>query len=122
MRKDQDSLGGSDALDALTGREDGQASRAVGISNTVGLDALTIGVGEVSGNAVADLVAKSIIAQNSVGGRVAVSASIGGQGAGSAARVARLAREGAIGSNDLEETGLADAQSISESSVVLSEA
>ncbi len=67
MGEDQGPEGGSDALDAGGGGEDGEASSAVGVGNTVGLDALAVGVGRVAADAVADLVAQSIVAEDSVG-------------------------------------------------------
>lgn len=83
---------------------------------------MTLGVGGVSGDAVADLCAGAVVTQNSVVGGVAVGAVIGSQRTGCATGVAGLAGEGAIGSYHLEETGLADALAVVEGSVVLSEA
>ena len=78
-------MGGGNALDTLGHTEDGDAVGAVVRACAVGLDALALGVGVESWEAVADLVSACVVAQQSVVCGTAISASVGSQGASIAA-------------------------------------
>ena len=82
------------------------------------MDAVSIGVGVVSWNTVANLVSVGIISENSVIGSTAVSTVVSSQGTRVATGRAGRTGEGSVGVGNLEESSCADTLSIGKSSVI----
>ena len=74
LRKNKGAEGSSNALNAGGSAQNSEASSAVWISIAVRLHALTVGVGSVSGDAVADHVSECVISEDTVGRCVTVGA------------------------------------------------